>query len=115
MAKFSGFRTFKGLPVIEDVYSYLLNSLSISLKELQTGLSNLSLSDNFSSQVLDLTIPAGVTVGFPHSLGVIPTQRIILRANSPLLDDSTVPWTDKAVYFRNTGMTDLTAKIIILR
>lgn len=115
MAKFSGFRSFNGAKAVEDIYNYLLNSLSLSLKELQTGLNNLRFSENFAGQIIDVVIPAGATVGFPHNLRVIPSERIILRTNSPLIDDSDTPWTDKAVYFRNTGASELSAKIILLR
>lgn len=115
MAKFSGFRTFKTGGTSEEIVAYLTQGLSMSLRELQTGLSNLTFSDNFASQIIEVSIPAGQTVGFSHNLGVIPSQRVILKSNGAFLDDSDTPWTSKAVYFRNTGASVITAKILLLR
>lgn len=114
MAKFSGFRTFKIGTTVEDVIAYLKEGLSISLREIQTGLQNLRFDENFSGQVLEVEIPASTTVGFSHSLGVIPTQRIILKCTGSI-DDSSTPWTSTIVYFRNSGASTLTAKILIMR
>lgn len=115
MAKFSGFRTFKTGETVEQAIAYLKEGLSISLRELQAGLNNLTFSDNFSGQIIDVTIPAGKTVGFSHALGVIPTQRVILKTSGALIDDSDTPWTASAVYFRNSGASSITAKILLLR
>jgi hypothetical protein len=115
MAKFSGFRTFKTGAEIKDVIAYLSQGLSMSLRELQAGLASLSFEDNFQSQIIEVSIPAGQTVGYSHNLGVIPSQRVILKSNGALLDDSDTPWTTKAVYFRNSGASDVAAKILLLR
>lgn len=114
MAKFSGFRTFKIGTTVEEVIAYLKEGLSMSLRELQTGLANLRFEENFSGQVIEVSIPAGQTVGFSHNLGVVPTQRVILKATGSI-DDSVSPWTSKTVYFRNSGAAALTAKILLLR
>lgn len=115
MAKFSGFRTFKIGQTIEDVIDYLLNGLAISLKELQTGLSALTLEDNFQTQTLTVSIPPGVTVGYSHNLGVIPSKRLIVKADQSTIDDSTTPWTSTTVYFRNSGGAQVNATIILMR
>lgn len=115
MAKFSGFRTFKIGKTVEDVIHYLLNGLSLSLKELQAGLSNLTFEDNFNVQVLEVVLPPGVTTGYSHNLGVIPSKRLIVKADGYTIDDSATPWTSTAVYFRNSGLTTVTATIILMR
>lgn len=115
MAKFSGFRTFKIGKTVEEVIHYLLNGLALSLKELQAGLTKLSFEDNFESEIIQVSIQAGATAGFPHSLGVIPSKRLIVKASQSTIDDSATPWTSSAVYFRNSGPTDLTATIILMR
>lgn len=115
MAKFSGFRTFKVGDTVEQVISYLKEGLSISLRELQAGLNNLTFSDNFNGQIIEISVPAGKTVGFSHSLGVVPTQRVILKTSGALLDDSDTLWTSTAVYFRNSGAVTINAKILLLR
>lgn len=116
MAKFSGFRTFKLGSTVEEVVSYLSQGLSISLKELQTGLSNLSFADNFSGQILEITVPPNTTTGFSHNLGVIPSQRVILKTTNYRIDDSDTPWTDKAFYLRNGDPANAArVKILLLR
>lgn len=115
MAKFSGFRTFKVGQTVQDVIDYLSKGLSISLKELQAGLTKLDLEENFESQAIQITVPAGAEVGISHNLGVIPTKRLIVKANGSTIDDGTTPWTKKAVYFRNTGASAVTATIVLMR
>lgn len=118
MAKFSGFRTFKIGNKIEEVVSYLNTNLMLSLKELQTGLSNLALDENFKSQTITVEIGVGLTKGYSHSLGVIPSKRLIVRHSGGLIDDASPtvnPWTSETVYFRNTGSTTATATIILMR
>jgi hypothetical protein len=115
MARFSGFRTLKIAQSVEDIRAYLQNGLALSLKELQAGLNSLSFLDNFQSQQIDVFLPAGATVGVSHNLGVIPSIRLIVKANGSTIDDSLTPWTETAVYFRNTGATDITATIILMR
>lgn len=115
MAKFSGFRTFKLGKTVEEVADYLLNGLALSLKELQAGLSKLSFEDNFETQTLEVSLPAGATVGYSHNLGVIPSKRLIIKANGYTIDDSSTPWTKTAVYFRNSGASAITATIILMR
>ena len=115
MAKFSGFRTFKIGKTVEEVISYLKEGLTISLRELQTGLAALTFEDNFQSQVLEVKIPAGQTVGYTHNLGVIPSRRLIVKANGSTIDDSATPWTDQAVFFRNSGVSTISATIILMR
>lgn len=115
MAKFSGFRTFKIGSTIEEVVQYLSSNLAVSFRELQAGLLNLSFEDNFQVQRLEVFIPAGQTVAYPHNLGVIPSKRLIVRADGYTIDDSATPWTTSLVYFRNQGGSDINATIILMR
>jgi len=115
MAKFSGFRTLKTAQTIEELIQYLTTGLAVSLKELQAGLLKLTLEENFETQIIEVTIPAGITLTFPHNLGVIPSKRLIVRATGSTIDDSDLPWTDTTFSFRNTGASSVTAKIILMR
>lgn len=115
MAKFSGFRTINEAKTIEEVIKYLTVDLKFSIRELQTGLLNLNFNDNFNSQLLDVTLPPNSTTGFNHSLGITPSQRIIVKSNGSNFDDSDTPWTSTIVYFRNNTGTSISAKIILLR
>lgn len=116
MAKFSGFRTFKVGQTVQDIIDYLTKGLSVSLKELQAGLTKLNFADNFESQTIQITLPpGGIEVGISHNLGVIPSKRLIVRATGSTIDDGTKPWTKTVVYFRNTGVSDVTATIILMR
>lgn len=116
MAKFSGFRTFKVGQTVQDIIDYLTKGLSLSLKELQAGLTKLDFADNFESQTIQITLPAGgVEVGISHNLGVIPSKRLIVRATGSTIDDGISAWTSTAVYFKNTGGTPITATIILMR
>lgn len=115
MAKFSGFRTFKLGKTVEEVADYLLNGLALSLKELQAGLSKLSFEENFETQTIEVILPAGTTVAYPHNLGVIPSKRLIVKANGYTIDDGIIPWTKTVVYFRNSGASNIAATIILMR
>lgn len=115
MAKFSGFRTLKTAGTLGDVITYLSTQLAITLRELQSGLFKLSLSDNFESQTLQVTIPSGATSTYTHNLGSIPSGRLIVKANGSTIDDSDTPWTKETVYFRNSGAATITATIILLK
>jgi hypothetical protein len=115
MAKFSGFRTLKTAQTVEEVIQYLTVGLSLSLRELQAGLLKLKFEENFDTQTLGVSLPAGATVAYPHNLGVIPSKRLIVRASGSTIDDSSTPWTDTVVYFRNSGGSTITATIILMR
>ena len=115
MAKFSGFRTLKAAQNIDEIIGYLTSGLAVSLKELQAGLLKLRFEDNFETQTIEVEIPAGQTIPYPHNLGVIPSKRLIVRASGSTIDDSSTPWTDTVVYFRNSGGSTITATIVLMR
>jgi len=115
MAKFAGFKTLKTATSVNEIVTYLSTAMATTLRELQSGLYKLSLTDNFESQVLEVEIPASTTSGYTHRLGSIPTGRLILRANGSTIDDSDTPWTKEVVYFRNSGAATITATIILLK
>lgn len=121
MAKFSGFKTLKNATRVDQVIQYLTVGLSLSLKELQAGLTRLSFEDNFDTQVIDVIVPLNSTVAYPHNLGVIPSKRLIVKQSGSTIDDSVTPWTETVVYFRNTstvsadGVDPLIARIVLMR
>lgn len=91
----------------EDNYGRLVDLLN-------TGLNKLTLGENLSGQIVDVSLPAGVETEVPHSLKEIPKYRIIVRQSGagPIFDGAT-EWTDRYVYLQSN--VAMTAKILIMR
>ena len=116
MAKFSGFRQLKNPDAQVNAIEYLQRALSQSLREIQTGLQNLTFGDNFRSFEASVVIPAGdLNFRIQNRLGVIPSKRLIVRSNSNQVVDGTSPWAADYVYLGNPGGTDATVTVVFLR
>ena len=116
MAKFSGFRQFKIEGPLETTVAYLQRALTLSLKELQTGLQNLSFQDNFDSFEVTVTISGGdLNFRVQNRLDVIPAKRIIVRSNSNQVIDGTSKWTQEYLYLGNPGLTDAEITVVFMR
>jgi len=116
MAKFSGFRQLKTPEAQVNALEYLQRALSQSLREIQTGLQNLTFGDNFRSFEVSVVIPAGNTdFRIQNRIGVTPSKRIIVRSNSNQVVDGTSPWDAEYVYLGNPGGTDATVTVVFLR
>jgi len=85
--------------------------------ELLTFARSISLGDNMSGQIInDIQMIAGQTIDISHNLKVTPKYRIILRQRTNgIIADGDKPWTDKAIYLKNTGLSDDTISILIMR
>ena len=101
--KFLEFKEFRGMA--NDVLSYLRFDLKKTLKELQTGLARLTLTDNFEAFSVEVTIGAGAELEIRNRLrsGKIPSQRIFVRGNSKDIVDGDTEWNQNFVYLKNTG------------
>jgi len=86
-------------------------------EELMAFARNISIGDNFSGQVVkDVILPVGQSVEISHNLKVTPKYRIILRqGDNSIIADGDTPWTDKAIYLKNMGLSDDTLTILIMR
>ena len=116
MAKFSGFRQFKSESNPENSIAYLQRALSQSLREIQTGLQNLTFGDNFKGFEATVTIPAGeLNFRIQNRMGITPSKRLIVRSNSSQVVDGTDQWTSDYVFLGNPGVTDATITVIFLR
>jgi len=113
--KFKDIRKFIGTS-LEDVLKYLRTDLESGTRNLLTGLENLSFQENFDGFLWSGDIASGATTTITNPLGQIPRYRVVLKAE-PLtsgaiaIDDSLSPWTENAVYIRNSGA--VTARTII--
>lgn len=78
---------------------------------------NLSLQSNFNGQIVDnVTFVAGEEKSIPHSLGIIPKYRIILRQEgNGVIDDIPSDWTKNTIKLRNNGAVSVIATIMIVR
>ena len=95
-----------------------LNSLFEVVTELATGLSRLSLLENFESfEVKNKTIKAGQVAKFPNALTVQPSKYIITNqiGGSTVAKTSSNPWTNKDIYLKNYGTEEVTISVIFMK
>ena len=87
------------------------------INELYSMFSSLTLDDNFSSDIVSVTIPANTEKRIMHRLKVVPKYRIILNCtgtNDIIDGDST--WTDTEIYLKNINATlQSNVTVMILR
>lgn len=99
----------------ETVAEYLTVSLIRTLDDITTALGRLSFADNFKSDQITVTIPAGtVNQAIRHSLGIVPLGRLVIRSTGSGIVDGTTEWTQDYVYLSNTGGSAVTLTIILL-
>jgi len=114
---FINFQEFKNLKgEVRDVLKYLSEELAASLRNLKTGLTKLTLSENFESFETSVTIASGATVSIRNQLrdGAIPTKRIIVRiSGTTLIVDGT--WDSGFVRLTNQGGVSASLTVIFLR
>lgn len=115
MAKFSGFRLFKSALDLEGIASYLAKGLNQSLRELQTGLQNLSFAENFDSFEVTVVIPATSELAIRNQLRAKPSKRIIVRSDSTTIVDGNTSWSEDYVYLQNTGGSSAIVTVIFFR
>lgn len=97
--------------------TFVADSFSKNMVELNTILRNLSLGDNFGAQILEeQTLTNGQEVSLPHSLKSTPKYRIIVRQRgNGLITDGSQLWTDTQIFLKNNGPDTVTFSVAILR
>jgi len=119
--KFASFKEFRQAisNTIEDVVAYLNTDHTKMIRELNVGLSKLSLLDNFDSFIATTTIAAGTEVQIRNGLrnGLVPSYRIILRGNAGSVDvvDGDTEWNTNYVTLKNVGAVSATLTVLFLR
>lgn len=115
--KFPAFKEFSTrFAGLDEVIKYLRVEHTLNLKELITGLRNLTFADNFQSFEVEVDIPATSEVAIANQFkGVIPSKRIIVKANVNTVVDGDNAWTTSYLYLKNTGATAATVKVLFLK
>lgn len=99
-------RYFGASGPLADLYNRLVD-------ELNTGLRKLKFTENHECFQAEATIAATSDQKISHTLGVIPTGRIIYKqVGGGAIVDGDSDWTENEIYLKNTGATS--AQIIVL-
>lgn len=79
-------------------------------------MNKMTIDDNFNGVVKTLVIPNGEEVEVSHSLKMVPKYWLTLRhVGNGLITEGDTPWTDKVIYLKNNGASDVTIIILIMR
>lgn len=110
-------RAFRDIPTIQaegsEEWVKTVNNL---IDQFNFLAKNISLQSNFNGQVVTVTIPAGEEKIIPHSLGVIPKYRIILRQEgNGVISDIPSGWTSSSIKLINNGAVSVTVTILLVR
>lgn len=93
-----------------------VTALDKLVKELENGLRKLDFLNNFQSFEVIATFGPNEEIQITNRLQDIPKYYIIGRRDSPGdIVDGDQPWTQEAVYLKNTSANTITATIIITR
>jgi hypothetical protein len=101
-----------------DVVKYLSVELAQNLREIANILRNLTFSENFTSFEWSGTVPASSEVAIRNELrGVIPSKRIIVRADTYgcYVVDGDTSWDANYVYLKNVDANDAVVTVIFLK
>ena len=98
----------------ERIERYLAVELQNTLTDVTTALTRLTFRDNFKSQTVVATLNATAETEIKHTLGSVPSGRLIIRSNSASIVDGDTAWTKDAIYLKNTGATVAVVTVIIL-
>lgn len=105
------------MKVPKFLLSFLPESFSRNMEDLNTILRNLTLEDNLACQIVNgLTINSGSEISVPHSLKSTPKYFIILRqqGNGNIVDGDSA-WTDTQVFLKNVGASQAVVTVALLR
>jgi len=99
-----------------DFESKFLPSYNNLIGDLNAGLGRLAFKDNFQVHEALVTIASGADAAVPHSLGVIPKYRLIVRQQgNGLVIDSATDWTENNIYLRNEGPSTVSLTVLIFK
>ena len=102
--------------VFIDTPEDIANKHNDLVDDLNTGLGRLKFADNFETNVRTVTIASGAELKIPHSLGVVPSDRIILRqTGNGLVVDGPTEWNENNIYLKNEGPSEVTFKVRIFK
>src|SRR6056297_2266889 len=74
----------------------------------------LSLSDNFTGEIITVNIPSGTEIQVPHRLKAVPKYRIILRQDADaVVYDGEETWKDN--YITLNASADVTVTMLLMR
>lgn len=112
--KFNPIRRF--IIGIDSAEKYLSEQMNQFADLFNQGIYKLSL-ENIDGQIIsDIIILAGAELGIGHNLQSIPKYRIILRqSGNGLITDGPTPWTNKEIYLKNNGASDVILTIFLMR
>lgn len=113
--KFSGLKLFRSGSTLDETVRYLSVELANSLKDLTSGLNKLKLLDNFEGFEATFSFQGNDEQSFRHNIGFIPSQRIIVRADTQDIIDGPTPWSKDYVYLKKNSAGSGTATVIFLR
>lgn len=96
----------------KEVFTFL----NVLFDQLMLVLRSLNPEDNYKGFIWEGSILPITTQRIPHRLNKVPRGRHILKHSGGMIDDGDLedfPWTDSAVYLRNTSSTSTaTVKVI---
>lgn len=117
--KFTAFKEFRAGHelAIREVTKYLAGELAAVLRELRSGLSSLTFSDNFESFEVELEIAAASESEVRNQFrgGVIPSRWIAVRKDQYgiYVCDGDTEWTKDYVYLKNTHATQAATLTVV--
>lgn len=87
------------------------------VRELENGLRNLRLQDNFNGFLATATIDAGSEYRIANRLKTVPTGYIILKQSSGdnVITAGDTEWSSEFLYMKNNGTTSATITIFFIR
>lgn len=116
---------FKNPPKLSserDIVKFLQVDLWIWCKNLITGLTKLTFSENMETfEVVDVDIPAASEVSIPNGFrgrfqAAVPTKMMIVRQRgNGLVTDGQTPWNENFVYLYNNGAVPVTVSVVFFK
>lgn len=102
------------MPILRKVldgrsFAGLIDTLRVVMK-------NITFTDNFKSQLIEIEIPAGEERSYSHYLNFAVQERIIVsQVGNGIITDVINPdkWNDKIFTLKNNGAVTVTAKVRI--
>jgi len=119
--KFTAFKEFRDLATtsIDSIAQFLRSDYRKMIRDLDVGLTKLTLLDNFQSFVAEVTIASASEIQIRNRFtdGTIPTQRVVIKGGSDAQNivDGDTKWTTDFVYLKNTGAGTATATVLFLK
>ena len=113
--RFRGFRRFIGKGH-DPITKFLHGELYTSLKDLFSGLNNLTFDDNFQSFTASVKLKSGEEGRVGNQLKVAPSKMIVVRLKGHgVISEGSTGWNNAEVSVKNHGPDTVTATILFLR